>query len=113
MKFSREMLKGVAPYILLQTLYELKESYGYELMKTIKEQSNEVFEFKESTLYPILYRLEEKNYVASEIKEVPGKKPRRYYWVTEEGKNYLGVKEKEMKEYLGAIKRFLPGQTFA
>lgn len=112
MKFSREMLKGVAPYILLKTLDQLGESYGYQLMKSVKAQSGEVFEFSESTLYPILYRLEEKNYVESEVKEVLGKKPRRYYRLTAEGQLYLASKTEEMKNYLGAIERFMPGQPF-
>ena len=112
MKFSREMLKGVAPYVLLKTLDQLGESYGYQLMKTVKEQSGDVFDFSESTLYPILYRLEEKIYVESEVKEVPGKKPRRYYKLTPEGKLYLTSKTEEMKSYLGAIEKFIPGQNF-
>ena len=113
MKFSRELMKGAAPFIILQALRWLKEAYGYQLMKTIREQSQETFDFPDSTLYPILYRLEEKGLVESEIKQLDSKKERRYYWLTEKGLEYLGVQEKEMKHYIKGLSRFMPGHTFA
>lgn len=112
MKFSREIMKGATPFIIMQVLHELKEGYGYQIMKTIREQSDEVFDFPDSTLYPILYRLEQKGLITSDIKELEGKKTRRYYWLTEQGLDYLGVQEKEMKHYLKGLGKFIPGHTF-
>lgn len=113
MKFSRELMKGAAPFIILQSLHRLGEAYGYQLMKEIRQQSEETFDFPDSTLYPILYRLEEKELIQSEVKKVDSKKQRRYYWLTEAGLKYLGVQEKEMKHYLQGLRHFLPGHSFA
>ena len=74
MKFSKEVLKGVTPFLVLQSLHELKEAYGYELMKFIRTQSDEIFDFPDSTLYPVLYRLEEKGLVQSEVKQTAQQK---------------------------------------
>ncbi len=113
MKFSREIMKGATPFVIMRCLHELKQAYGYQLMKTIREQSDEIFDFPDSTLYPVLYRLEAKGYIESEVKEIKGKKPRRYYWLTKKGLEHLGVREKEMHHYIKGLQRFLPGQTFA
>lgn len=113
MKFSRELMKGTAPFIIMQALHRLEQAYGYQLMKSIREQSQETFDFPDSTLYPILYRLEEKGLVQSDIKLTESKKSRRYYWLTQEGLNHLGLKEKEMKNYLEGLARFIPGHSLA
>ncbi len=113
MKFSRELMKGTAPFIILQTLHRLQEAYGYQMMKAIREHSEAVFDFPDSTLYPILYRLEEKGLVQSDIKPTESKKPRRYYWLTQEGLAHLGLQEKEMKSYLKGLTRFIPGHSLA
>ncbi len=113
MKFSREIMKGATPFVILQSLHQLKEAYGYQLMKSIREHSDGIFDFPDSTLYPILYRLEAKGLVESEVKEMPNKKSRRYYWLTEKGLDYLGVQGKEMEHYVKGLQRFLPGETFA
>jgi len=113
MKFSREIMKGVTPFIILQSLHRLKETYGYQLIKNIREESEGTFDFPDSTLYPILYRLEDRGLIESEVKEIKGKKPRRYYWLTKKGLVHLGVQEKEMGHYIKGIKHFLPGATMA
>lgn len=113
MKFPRDLMKGAAPFVVMQALHRLKEAYGYQLMKAIRDQSEEVFDFPDSTLYPILYRLEEKGLVQSEVKPAESKKERRYYWLTEQGLSCLGVQEKEMKQYLKGLRHFVPGHSLA
>ena len=74
MKFSRELMKGTAPFIIMQALHRLEQAYGYQLMKSIREQSQETFDFPDSTLYPILYRLEEKKKPAKYSRKYKGAK---------------------------------------
>lgn len=66
-----------------------KDMYGYEISTQLDELSSNQLEVKEGTLYPILYRLEEKKVVESYWKEPEGRgKPRKYYRVTLAGKEY-------------------------
>ena len=75
-KYERQLKKGVLEIIVLQLL--LKEKmYGYQLIMTMKELSQGMFEMREGTLYPILYRLED-----DEIS-------RKYYKITEDGQKTL------------------------
>ena len=86
MKISRELLKGSTNMLIL-SLLEKENMYGYQMIKELSKKSNNVFEFQEGTLYPILHHLEEKNYIISYWDE-KGAKKRKYYSITKEGKKY-------------------------
>ena len=71
-------------------LLEENEKYGYQIIQELKEKSNDRFLLKEGTLYPILYRLEDDNYIESRWSEPQGKRvPRKYYILTENGRTAL------------------------
>ena len=70
--------------MLLLKLLSEKDMYGYEMISTLRERSQNFFELKAGSLYPLLHKLEGKNIVASYEKEVLGK-VRKYYHITKEG----------------------------
>ena len=80
MKVNKELLKGSTTMMVLNLLSN-SNMYGYEMIKTLSEKSENVFELKEGTLYPILHSLEEKNLITSYWDETSGKK-RKYYSIT-------------------------------
>lgn len=90
MEFDKEILKGYIDTIILSVLQN-KDMYGYEIAKKIKQKSDEEFEIKEATLYVSLKRLEKKKYLEGywNDNEATGGGRRRYYRITEDGKNYL------------------------
>ncbi len=75
---------------------------SHELIDTLRKRSQNVFELKAGSMYPLLHSLEEKNYLTSYEEEVSGK-VRKYYSITGEGKKMLGKKEEEWKEYSQAV----------
>lgn len=88
-KYESQMKKGVLDMLVLKLL-ESEEKYGYQIISELKEKSNNRFLLKEGTLYPILYRLEDDKFVESRWSEASGKKvPRKYYVITDEGRNAL------------------------
>jgi PadR family transcriptional regulator PadR len=107
MQFSKEMLKGTAEVIVLHALKKEGPSYGYELIKTLKEDSKNIFEFQEGTLYPLLYRLEDKGLVSSEQREAESGKKRRYYSITAKGKGVLTLKQKELQSLMSGLQHVL------
>ena len=110
MKVSRELLKGSTDMIVL-SLLENENMYGYQMIKKLSEKSQNVFEFQEGTLYPILHVLEEKNYIASYWDSVSGKK-RKYYSITKEGRKHLAEKKEEWKIFSGGIDQVVGGVLF-
>lgn len=107
MDFSKEILKGNIEVIVLQALHELGEAYGYQLLSTIQEMSDDIFKFQESTLYPLLYRLEEKKLLESDRKKAPSGKERRYYHLTSKGKKVLAGKRVEIGRFIVGIEKIL------
>ena len=101
MKVNKNMVSGNSAMLVLKLLSE-KDMYGYEMISTLRERSQNVFELKAGSLYPLLHNLEGKNIVASYEKEVLGK-VRKYYHITKEGHALLVRKQEEWNEYVGAV----------
>jgi DNA-binding PadR family transcriptional regulator len=78
-----ELRRGVIVLAVLSQLYE--EQYGYSLMKRLEERGLQV---DQGTLYPLLRRLEEQNLLQSDWR-VDTSRPRRYYSLSEFGKEVL------------------------
>ncbi|MDE7333173.1 MAG: PadR family transcriptional regulator [Lachnospiraceae bacterium] len=105
MAVDRMLVSGSMGMLLLKLLAE-KDMYGYEMIETLRHRSQNVFELKAGTLYPLLHSLEEKNLLSSYEKEVLGK-VRKYYSITKEGQKALGRKKEEWKEYSEAVAKVL------
>ncbi len=102
---DKTLVSGSMAMLLLKLLSE-KDQYGYEMIEALRQRSQNVFELKAGTLYPLLHGLEEKKMLASYEKEVQGK-VRKYYRITKEGRKALKAKEEEWKEYSRAVCRVL------
>ena len=109
-KIDKSLLSGSTTLLLLQLLSE-KDMYGYEMIETLRERSQNVFELKAGTLYPLLHGLEEKKYLESYEQEAGGK-TRKYYRITRAGRKYLEEKKKEWETYTGAVGRVLGGPAY-
>lgn len=102
-RYEQQMKKGVLEMLVLKQL-EKEERYGYQLISQLRDKSGGLFALKEGTLYPILYRLEDDGLVVSRWSQPQGKEvSRKYYVITEEGKE--GLKE------LSALWRDFSGQV--
>ena len=72
MAVDRSLVSGSTTMLLLKLLSE-KDMYGYEMIETLREKSQNVFELKAGTLYPLLHGMEDKKYLTVYEKEVGGK----------------------------------------
>ena len=97
MSVDKTRLSGSTSRLLLKLLEE-KDLYGYEMIESLRARSNNVFELKAGTLYPLLHSLEEKGFLTSYEKDIGGK-IRKYYSITDAGKKHLIQKKKEWNEY--------------
>lgn len=110
LKISKELLKGSTSMLVL-SLLENENMYGYQMIKELGRKSKELFELKEGTLYPILHALEQKNYITSYWDETGGKK-RKYYSITKDGKKHLKEKKEEWESFSNGINQVLGGVLF-
>lgn len=98
--------------MMVLSILEKENMYGYQMIKKMQEQSNNIFELGEGTLYPILHGLEEKGFITSYWDETSSKK-RKYYAITEKGKKQLKEKKEEWKLFSNGINQLLGGVSFA
>lgn len=94
MRFERELLKGVAPVVVLEILSRGK-MYGYELSEALEQRSKGILTLGRGTLYPLLYNLEAKGLVAAEWEDNESKRKRRYYSITGKGKAELAAQKEQ------------------
>lgn len=89
-KFLQQLKKGVLELLVLKLICD-SPSYGYQLQKRLKEESEGLFQLKEGTLYPILYRLEDEGLIASGWQQGQGRSaPKKIYTPTGQGLEELG-----------------------
>lgn len=105
MAVERSLVSGSMKMLILNLLSE-KDMYGYEMIDTLRQKSQNVFELKAGTLYPLLHDLEEKGLLVVYEQEFKGK-TRKYYSLTKQGKRFLEKKKEEWKEYSTAVSNVL------
>ncbi|MFC2032047.1 PadR family transcriptional regulator [Chloroflexota bacterium] len=89
-KFQKDLNAGIAALVLLGVLSRAKEPmYGYQIAKLIEEDREEVPTIKQGTLYPVLRTLESSGLLESEVEPSISGPPRRYYRITEAGRDTL------------------------
>ncbi len=85
-RFLQQLKKGMLELLVLETITQ-GETYGYELLSKLKEQSDSLFTLKEGTLYPILYRLEDDGMIQSDWTVQAGRSaPKKMYTATDKGR---------------------------
>lgn len=90
---------------LILAIVEKEDSYGYEISQTVKLIAN----IKESTLYPILKKLEAAHFVTTYTQEHQGRK-RKYYAITELGRAQITFLKGEWQSYTEAIGDIIEGR---
>src|SRR4026209_2121844 len=83
-----ELKKGSAEFLIL-SLLQHEPRHGYELSKLIESRSKGVLTFHIASLYPLLYRLEDRGWIVGSWVETPGGRRRRFYQITAAGRRAL------------------------
>ena len=102
--FDRELKKGSAELMIL-SLLEARPRHGYEISKLIETRSEGVVRFNVASLYPLLYRLEQRGWIKGRWVEEEGQRRRRFYRLTPEGKKVLAAQRHTWREFVAAINR--------
>jgi PadR family transcriptional regulator len=85
---TRELKRGSTELLILALLDE-RERHGYDLARLIDERSEGAISFHAASLYPTLYRLEDKGLIDGRWVERAGQRRRRYYRLTPAGRKTL------------------------
>ena len=88
--FESELLRGISTVAVLQIIRQNPDEgiYGYQLLKALEAETDNVLVIEEGTLYPLLRKME-KDGVLSSLKKESGGRLRKYYILTDEGHKLL------------------------
>ena len=108
MKIDKSLMSG-STMLLILSLLSGGEMYGYEIITTLAERSDQTFELKEGTLYPLLHNLERERCVESFEKQSPQGRTRKYYRITKKGRGLLEEKQREWKLFSSKVNQVVYG----
>ena len=100
--FDRELKKGSAELIIL-SIVESRARHGYEISRLIETRSAGQLKFHIASLYPLLYRLEERGWLHGRWVEKAGQRRRRFYRLTAEGRRVLASQRNTWKSFVAAM----------
>jgi PadR family transcriptional regulator PadR len=100
---DRELKKGSAELIIL-SIIETRPRHGYEISQQIETRSGGQLKFHIASLYPLLYRLEERGWLQGRWVEKTGQRRRRFYRLTAEGRRVLASQRDTWKTFVSAMR---------
>jgi len=101
---DRELKKGSAELMIL-SLVEDRARHGYEISKLIETRSRGTLRFNVASLYPLLYRLEDRGWIQGRWTEKSGQRRRRYYKLTAAGRKVLSAQRNTWQSFVAAMSR--------
>jgi transcriptional regulator len=104
-----ELKKGSAELLIL-SLVESRARHGYEISKMIEQRSGGDLRFNAASLYPLLYRLEERGLIEGRWLEHAGQRRRRHYRITSQGRKMLAAHRDTWRTFVAAVNRVTGGE---
>jgi len=106
---ERELLKGSTDCLVLSVISD-HTTYGYELIKELEARSGGYFRFREGTLYPALHRMEKNGLIEGNWQTISTGQERRYYHITDKGREALEHKRKTWTDFSAAVHSVLTAE---
>ena len=100
--FNPDLKRGSLELLILSSL-EAGRRHGYEIGKELERRSHGQLEFKASTLYSILYRMEDRGWIKGRWVEKKGKRRRCYYTLTPSGFRELSRQREEWEAFVAMV----------
>ncbi|MDR7870789.1 MAG: helix-turn-helix transcriptional regulator [Tissierellaceae bacterium] len=111
MKFDKGLIGGSTNLLLLSLLQE-KDMYGYEIIRELELRSDNSFQLKEGTLYPVLHKLENMGYVESYRAKGDAGRDRKYYQLTKKGNKQLVEEKQQWKVFTQSVEKVVYGDEY-
>ncbi len=108
MAIDKALLSGSTTMLILKLLDE-KDMYGYQMIEELSKKSDNTFNLKAGTLYPLLHGLEQGGIVSSYDDNADSERVRKYYHLSHKGKKLLADKQSEWTAYSKAVQKVLSG----
>ena len=94
--------KGSAELLILSALDD-GQLHGYDIAREISRRSGGLLVFHVASLYPLLYKLEDREWIQGRWVEKAGQRRRRYYKLTAEGRRMLARQRSRWEAFITAL----------
>jgi transcriptional regulator len=101
-----DLLQGTLDLLILRTL-ALGPRHGWGISRRIQEMSRDVLQVNQGSLYPALYRLEDRGWIAAEWGVSPEGRRAKFYHLTTAGRKQLATETEQWKLFTVAVDRIL------
>lgn len=101
-QYIEQLKKGITEIALLYLINEV-QTYGYNIIKELEKRTTGYFKLKGGTIYPALQRLEIKGLVKSRRQQTTKRQSRKYYQITEKGKQFLANRLTDWRDFSTAV----------
>jgi PadR family transcriptional regulator PadR len=105
--YDSDLLRGNTDALLLALINEHGRTYGYQLIKDIQVRSQGFFRFRDGTVYPALRKLENEGLIRGEWMRLPNGQERRYYAITDKGREFLAERLRMWQSFASAMELVL------
>jgi PadR family transcriptional regulator PadR len=105
-KQKTDLLQGTLDMLILKAL-STGPMHGYGVGQRIEQSAEELLRVEEGSLYPALYRLEERGWIKSEWGKSDNNRRARFYTLTAAGRKQLGVEEENWRRLVLAVGKVL------
>ena len=106
---SHSIKRGSAELAILMVLKD-QPLHGYEIARRIEQNTAGVLHFTLASLYPLLYRLEARGWIAGRWVEKAGERRRRFYRLTPAGRRMLAEQRSVWQGFVAAMSRITGGE---
>jgi PadR family transcriptional regulator, regulatory protein PadR len=103
-----DLLQGTLDLLILKTLAR-QPLHGWGISKRIRESSADALQVNQGSLYPALYRLEERGWVKAQWGTSPEGRRAKFYSLTAVGKKQLGAEQTSWRRFVSAVDLVLEG----
>ena len=104
MKTDKELI-GASTSILVLGILAKDPSYGYEVVKRVNQEAENLFEWQEGTIYPVLHKLEKEGLLRTEWQEANTGRRRKYYYITDQGREALQSQSAQWQSFNSLLHR--------
>ncbi|HEY3934548.1 MAG TPA: PadR family transcriptional regulator [Gemmatimonadales bacterium] len=100
--FSQQILRGTLDLLILKAVSR-EPAHGYEIARWVEHATGAVLQLEDGSLYPALYRLEERGFVTADWRLTADRRRAKYYTITAAGRRRLRDDTARWTQYAGAI----------
>ena len=108
MAATSDVLQGTLDLLILRAL-ALEPIHGWGVSQRIQQLSRQALQINQGSLYPALHRLERRGLIIAEWRPSDNNRRAKYYRLTEDGKQQLGVERQDWRRFVAAVDLVLAG----